>query len=95
MVFFTTFLKQRIWYIVFLLAVVYFLVLIRSDLVQNDKFARDKRELVGQIESEGAELAALKEKMRTLNKNYYLERVAREKLGLVKSGERAYKVLTK
>lgn len=93
--FFTIFLKDKIWYIVFVLAVAYFLLLIRTDLVQNKALRSDKAAMSMNIVSEKNELAFLKGKMGDLKKNHYLEQIARDKLGMIERGESAYKVIIK
>lgn len=92
--FFTTFLREKFWHIAFLLAVAYFLLLIRSDIIQN-RGLDDERSLSRHIELERAKQEDLKVKMRSLGKSSYIEELAREKLGLVDRGETAYKVIIK
>jgi len=94
-VFFTTLLKEKIGYILFFLALAYFLLLIRSDIVQNSKLGDERSLLVKEIELEEGKQADLKNKLNALKKDSYIEQMAREKLGLVKKGESAYKVIIK
>ena len=93
--FFTTLLKEKIGYILFFLALAYFLLLIRSDIVQNSKLGDERSLLVKEIELEEGKQADLKNKLNALKKDSYIEQMAREKLGLVKKGESAYKVIIK
>lgn len=92
--FFTTFLKERFGYIAFVLAVFYFLFLIRGDVIRNDKLNAEKKAVSGSLEAEKARSTELKNKMQLLKKDAYIEKLARDKLGVVERGERPYKVIT-
>jgi cell division protein FtsB len=94
-VFFTTFLKDKYGLVLFLAALAYFIVLIRSDLVQNSRLDNEKKMMQKSFVLETSKNAELKNKMRLLNKNSYIELLAREKLGVVKFGERPYKIIIK
>ncbi len=92
---FTTYVRTRIWYIVFLLAVAYFVYLIRSDMVQNSRLRHDKASMTESLSEEKAKQASLKNRMDLLKSDQYVEKVAREKLGLVGQGESPFKVIIK
>jgi cell division protein FtsB len=94
-VFFTTLIKERFWHIVFLLALAYFAFLIRRDLIQHSRLIDEKRAIVKSLGAENAKQADLKSKLRMLNKNTYIEMLAREELGVVRRGEDPYKVIIK
>lgn len=93
--FFTTFIKERFWYIVFILALAYFLVLIRNDLIRNSRLNNEKEAITKNLDGEKLKQSGLKNELRMLNKNSYIEMLAREKLGVVQQGEKAYKVILK
>jgi len=93
--FFTTFIKEKFWIIVFFLALVYFVVLIRNDMVQNNILKKEKETATKSISVELSRQAELRHKLRILNKMSYVEELAREKLGVIHRGERAYKVIIK
>ena len=93
--FFTTFLREKFWAIVLCLAVVYFLVLIRSDIDQNKRLDAEKRSISRNIAEQNQVSRQLKQKLANLNKGAYVGKIAREKLGLVERGESAYKVIIK
>lgn len=93
--FFTTFLRERLGYIAFLLFVLYFIFLIRSDVLQNSRFNSEKSRLIKDTELEKNRNTELKSKMNALGKASYVEQEAREKLGLIERGEKAYKVIIK
>jgi cell division protein FtsB len=77
------------------LALVYFVVLIRNDLVRNTRLSGEKTAISKNLDIERSKYAALKNKLRMLNKNSYIEMLAREKLGFVERGEDPYKVIIK
>jgi len=94
-VFFTTFVKEKFWYIVLVLAVAYFVVLIRNDMVRNSSLDKEKAAIIKSLDAEKAKQAALKNELRILNRDSHIEMLAREKLGVVQKGEKAYKVIIK
>ena len=93
--FFTTYLKGRFWVVVFFVAVIYFIVLIRSDLVQNDDLKKEKAILNQDLENASVRQAELKVRINSLKKNSYIEKLARERLGAIERGETPYKVIIK
>ena len=93
--FFTTFVKEKFWYIVLVLAVAYFVVLIRNDMVRNSSLDKEKAAIIKSLDAEKAKQAALKNELRILNRDSHIEMLAREKLGVVQKGEKAYKVIIK
>ena len=77
------------------MALAYFFFLIRSDIIQNS-FLKDEKEAVTKNLEEGkSKQVELKNELKMLNKNSYIEKLAREKLGVVQQGERSYKVILK
>jgi cell division protein FtsB len=90
---FTTFLKTRFWNIVFVCAVLYFVLIIRNDMIQHERILADRSDMQKAIESEKIEKGSLKATMASLKKASYVEELARRDLGYVKKGETAYKVL--
>jgi cell division protein FtsB len=94
-VFFTTFIKERFWYFVFFLAFIYFVVLIRNDLVRNTRLNDEKGAITKNLGEEASRRAGLQNELKMLNQNSYIEMLARERLGVVRSGENPYKVIIK
>jgi cell division protein FtsB len=94
-VFFTTFIKERFGLIVFILALAYFVFLIRSDLIRNSRLNDEKAAATKNLGAEDARRSDLKNKLRMLNRSSYVEMLAREELGVVKRGEDPYKVIIK
>jgi cell division protein FtsB len=93
--FFTTFVKEKFWSIVLLTAVLYFVFLIRADLISNSRLKDDKAATAKNLVAEKARQSALKRELKMLNSNSHIEMLAREKLGVVQKGEKAYKVIIK
>ena len=93
--FFTTFVKERFWAIVLLTAILYFVFLIRADLIGNSRLKDEKTAIARNLDAEKARQTALKRELRMLNSNSHIEMLARENLGVVRQGEKAYKVIIK
>ncbi|MFH1709760.1 MAG: septum formation initiator family protein [bacterium] len=74
---------------------VYFVVLIRNDLVRDDILNKEKAAITKNLDVQAAKQAALKNELKMLNRNSHIEMLAREKLGIVQHGEKAYKVIIK
>jgi len=94
-VFFTTFLREKAGYVAIFLGVAYFLLLIRSDVIQERKLDGEKRSILKETEAEGRKQADLRDKMSKLKKNDYVQQLARDKLGYIERGESPYKVIIK
>ena len=95
MTFFTTFVKERFWHIALILALACFILAIRNDLIQNSGLNNEKEAMKKSLREETSRQAVLKNKLKIMNKDPYIELVAREKLGLVQRGEEPYKVISK
>ena len=92
---FTTFVKERFWYIAFFVALASFALAIRNDLIQSANLNDLKGKMKKSLAEEIVRQDAMKNKLKIMNKSSYIELVAREKLGLVKRGEEPYKVINK
>jgi len=79
--------------VLLILVSAYFIFLIRADWVVLGQLNAEKAALSGLIGEASAESGALREEIRLLDRLDYVELVARQKLGLVKRGETAYKVV--
>ena len=62
-------------------------------MVQNGKLRDEKKKITANLEREKLRNTNLKNRMQMLNKNYYLEKLARDKLGVVQRGDSTYKVI--
>ncbi|MFH1541608.1 MAG: septum formation initiator family protein [bacterium] len=84
---------KRLGFILFILLILYFIFLIRQDIIDNVELSRDVRRLSQGIAVEKERTGELQNKLADLGKQDYIERLARTRLGLVKEGETAYKVI--
>lgn len=85
--------KVNIGFLLFILAVAYLLFLIRNDIVGSGKLKAEQTAVSNQIKEQGILRKELYRKVKLLDQNDHIERLAREKLGMVKPGEKAYKVV--
>lgn len=84
---------KRIGWILFFAAVVYFIFLIRQDIIDNLELKKEKEETSRGF-SQGEKTAVeLKDRLGRLKSDDVIEELARTKLGLIKKGETAYKVI--
>ncbi|NQT30618.1 MAG: septum formation initiator family protein [Candidatus Saganbacteria bacterium] len=84
---------KRIGFILFVLIVIYFIFLIRQDIIGNIDLKAQERSLIKNIGQEEILEKDLRARLKNLNTQADIERIARTKLGLVKKGEIAYKVI--
>lgn len=71
----------------------YFVLLIRSDIIQRGRIMTERSDMQKAIGSEKAAYRSLEQTKASLKKASYVEEIARRDLGYVKKGETAYKVL--
>ena len=79
--------------VLLLVVVLYFIVLIRTDWKVLLELHSQRTKLKHEIVRGKEEKAGLKKEISLLDTNSYIELLAREKLGLIKRGETAYKVV--
>jgi cell division protein FtsB len=84
---------KRLGYLLFILITLYFIFLIRQDIIDNLELKRQEQRLVKSINQEQQHHLELGAKLKKLRDEGYIEELARTRLGLVKQGERAYKVI--
>ena len=75
------------------LVILYFSFLIRSDWVKMKELKDEKAKLTKEIEIAAEKKKEFDKNISGLNSPDHVEIVAREKLGLIKPGETAYKVV--
>ncbi|WP_369684333.1 septum formation initiator family protein [Selenomonas ruminantium] len=81
------------WFALIMLAViVYFSSILISQQVYLSQAADDYASAKARLEAAEKENAALKEEARQLNELSYIEKVAREELGMTREGELPYSV---
>jgi cell division protein FtsB len=86
---------KRLGTLLFALIIIYFIFLIRQDIINNLELKGAEKQTQINIGLEEKMAAQLLERSKDLKNNNYIEEVARTKLGLVKEGEAAYKVILK
>ena len=84
---------KRIGWIIFVLLVIYFIFLIRQDIIDNLALKKEVQTLGKKAEIEEKSEADLKQRLARLNGDQLMEELARTRLGMVKKGETAYKVI--
>ena len=86
--------KQLGW-LLFILFILYFIFLIRQDIMDNQELKREQARLTRNIQQEEALANRLAERNRALGQPGLVEELARQRLGLIKKGETPYKVIIK
>lgn len=79
----------------FILFIVYFIFLIRQDIMDNLDLKYEMTRLKEVIQQGNAKTSELKTDLQKLETDDYVEELARARLGLVKKGEVAYKVVVR
>ena len=85
--------KNSITIIITFLFVVYLTIIVAQGLLQNRSVLKRYESLKGEIAQEEALNRQLKLRIKELNTDAFIELLARKKLGLVKPGEIAYKIV--
>ncbi|MFC1767558.1 septum formation initiator family protein [Candidatus Margulisiibacteriota bacterium] len=85
--------KVNFGFLLFAVVIAYFLFLIRNDIVGSGKLNAESKAVSDQIKEQGILRKDLYGKLKLLDQNDYIEKLAREKLGLIRQGEKAYKVV--
>ena len=86
--------KQLGW-LLFILFILYFIFLIRQDIMDNQELKREQAQLTLSIQQEEELANKLAERNRALGQPGLVEELARQRLGLIKKGETPYKVIIK
>ena len=79
--------------VLLILFVIYLIILIRSDWAKLLELNAQKDRLDSDIAFGQREIGRLKREISLLDTNSYIELLAREKLGLIKKGEDAFKIV--
>jgi len=77
----------------FFIAVVYFIFLIRQDIIDYLDLKQEKERVVQKVEQEEKATLELKDRLGKLKGDDLIEELARTRLGLIKKGETAFKVI--
>ncbi|MFH1347860.1 MAG: septum formation initiator family protein [Candidatus Margulisiibacteriota bacterium] len=84
---------KRFGFILFVLFVIYFIFLIRQDIIDNLGLKKEKQGVAKSIQQEEELFKELQKRMKDFKRAGYIEKLARIRLGLIKKGETAYKVI--
>ena len=84
---------RNLGYLLFILMALYFIFIIRQDIIDNLELKREAQRLVKGISREENHNAELKAELIKLKDKSYIEELARTRLGMIKKGETAYKVI--
>ncbi|MFA6169852.1 MAG: septum formation initiator family protein [Candidatus Margulisiibacteriota bacterium] len=84
---------KRAGLIIAVLAIIYFIFLIRQDIINYRDLVRDQEAVGRRVAFEENRSLELRERLARLKGNDLVEEIARTKLGLIKKGETAYKVV--
>jgi len=80
-------------FLLMLFMVLLFLAVARSDIIKYDSLKNTEEKISKGIVLETKKQRSLISKIAQLDNNAYIETISRQKLGLIKNGETAYKVL--
>jgi len=84
---------RRLGFILFILIIVYFIFLIRQDIIGNLELKKELKTAVKNLKYEDDLGNRLQHKLKLLESKKYIEELARTRLGMIKIGETAYKVV--
>ncbi len=80
-------------WLLFIVMVLYFLFLIRQDIIDNQELKKEIGGAVKVVESEKKAVLGTNDRLARLKTDDMMEELARTRLGLIKKGETAYKVV--
>lgn len=84
---------KRFGWLLFVLMVIYFIFLIRQDIIDNLELKKDRAAIQKSVETNKDSALGLNDRLARLKSDELIEELARTKLGLIKKGETAYKVV--
>lgn len=84
---------RKLGFLLFVLIILYFIFLIRQDIMDNRGLGRIEKGLKTSLLREERLAEKLKSRLKLLDQKEYIEELARTRLGLVMKGERAYKII--
>jgi cell division protein FtsB len=84
--------KFNIWSLLFLFILVYFIFVLREDVQRYKSLVNDKHDLARRIAQEKEKERELYRTAGQLRQKDYVDDLARQRLNLIKKGEKAYKV---
>lgn len=84
---------RKVWQIIIILLVVYFIFLIRQDIIDNLDLRADCDQTTKLLDQEQRLADRLADRLGRLKGSELIEEIARTDLGLIKKGETAFKVV--
>jgi len=84
---------KRIGWLLFLGLIIYFIFLIRQDIIDYLELKKERENTFRKIKEEQELTKNLQVRLKKLEKGELVEELARTRLGLIKKGETAYKVI--
>jgi len=84
---------KRIGWIIFFMLVIYFIFLIRQDIIDYLELKKEEQGISKKFNQEERTNWGLKDRLNRLKKEDLVEELARTRLGLIKKDETAYKVI--
>lgn len=84
---------QRAGWFIFILVIVYFIFLIRQDIINNLGLKEEQARLAAGWQKEERQNKLLTDRIAALKSDNCVEQLARTRLGYIKKGETAYKVI--
>ena len=84
---------KRFGWALFFVVIAYFIFVIRQDIIDNLELRKEERSVAVNYDKEKKLSEELQNKLKLLTKDSYIEDLARTRLGYVKSGEKAFKVI--
>jgi cell division protein FtsB len=84
---------KRVGWLLFGLLVAYFIFLIRQDIIDQLELKKVEGRLARAVSAEEAKTGELSDRLTRLKGDDLIEELARTRLGLIKQGETAYKVV--
>ncbi len=86
---------KRFGFILFVLIIIYFIFLIRQDIIDNLDLKQQAKSVTVELKREKVRAKNLQDKLKALNRDSYIESLARTRLGMIKKGETPYKIIEK
>ena len=83
--------KPGIWWkLLFIIAAIYAAYVIIDNQFYINKYSAEEKHYLQQIEEEREKIRELEKTKELVDTDYYIEKMAREKLGMVKPGEKIF-----
>ena len=73
--------------------VIYFIFMIRQDIISNLELKKEAERATAGVVREEQQIKEYQDRLKGMQRSDYVELLARGRLGLVKKGETAYKVI--